>query len=342
MLLVFCSGACFAQSELDVQVEVQPYNTTIYFKKDLGKPVKQLICIRAKGGDTVYTDSYDTLGNRVKHIQYTYGKKTAEDVFQTLPLLHVWQWQETKWGKDKPNYSSKTTNNASGQPLLYENASLVNNDTTSRQIAKFTYNAAGQLTNRDEFFNGNPTLSKSYQYSGKDMVIAEIKNHTTNNDNFRRIEYSYNADHLPLEKKVSEVSDGTVSQYAYDHYTYNNGKLVSEKYSDSSDPKKEIVIKYTYDINNRPETINVSEDTLYRNITYTFKDSMLTKIAVKSNAWNKFNREIFFSVTNPLTPIPFLYEREYIYDTKKNLIQTKESINGEFKAGITYIIEYYK
>jgi hypothetical protein len=259
-----------------------------------------------------------------------------------IPELNVKQSELNEfdsYGRSRVLYIGKTKYNSLNKPTSIESSTLIKGDTTGRTVTKYIYDDKGRLIKREDFLNAKNINNKTYKYEDSNMVKVEL-----DRPGFSYLaytEYLYDQNHQPIEKKEYQIRDGKTTSTKYSKYAYNDKKLVSETHQDHIDSKTIIQVDYSYDANNRLQNITAKTDTLYAIINYEYKDTCLVKITAKMNAWNKFTGYLYVPNANPSTPMPFIFEREFFYDDKRNLIQNKDTLNGKLQANRVYIIEYY-
>ncbi|OOQ60705.1 hypothetical protein [Mucilaginibacter pedocola] len=338
----------YAQELIDVKVEPQSVEFNLYAAQQSIKNIKTLVFINKldqyKGSrvDTSRLEFYDKAGNKTKSYSFSAGRRTGELNFQTLYNNKVWQWQSTSFNDKNRVSVSQSIRDAKGKDLMYHNRDIMNGDTMSFGDAIFTYNASGQLIKRDDFRNGKLVLRKTFEYKGTDMVLAQVRSNFDPQDFHQEYRYTYNSDHLPVEKSYSLIRYGKPDPAQVTYFTYKGKNLVNERYPDYSVAGKYIAVDYTYDAQNRLSEAMAKQDTLYRHITYQYEGNKLVKINAETNYWLKFTKELNIPDANSRTPLPMKFERAYTYDSHGHIATITEKLNGELKTERYYSIAYYE
>ncbi len=345
--LILCCGLCYGQSALDVSVEPRPYDIAIYLKNKPGTHIKQIVYFRdfnieaRNFKDTMSVENYDLAGNLATYVRYYGGKRTNVVTYKISADSLTREWQSKELTGRKNVTVDHSVYDAKGKMLFFKNIDLnFKGEVLGWDSTRFLYNERGNLLKRLQFVNGKTSQYKIYRYKDIDMIQAEIRNPYSPGF-YSLVEFTYNAIHLPLERRELYVRNNVIEPSGFDRYVYDGKTLVAETYSDSSKPGVEINASYTYDANNRLRTVLVKQDTLYQLVNYEFDAKHLNRITVKTNARNKFYKHIIVWGTSLITVLPIQYEKIFVYDDKDNLIETRQLLNGVLQTDILQKITYY-
>ncbi|WP_370995894.1 hypothetical protein [Mucilaginibacter sp. RCC_168] len=154
--------------------------------------------------------------------------------------------------------------------------------------------------------------------------------------------YTYSSDSLLIKKDIYGMDNGIKTSMGYNYYTYDDKRLINEKYWELSADKTPITVQCDYNADGLPSKMSVQKDTLYKTVQYQYLAKKTSKIHVETNATSGLSREFPILVyLGNLKKFPIKYDTEYSYDKNGNLIEWKNFLNEEPQSFYSYSLQYY-
>ncbi|MBB5440074.1 hypothetical protein HDC92_003772 [Pedobacter sp. AK017] len=345
-LILVCLSMQFTalaqEAELGIKIEQEPTEWAHFLKKKKNHQVKKQVFLFStlSSGykpDTINIEYYDPQGGLSRVIRFSDQKRTSISVYETSKDRKITKWHTTNL-KDKTASVSTHAFHASGKPAWSKSAEInAKGDTTSRSSVAFKYNSKQQLVERAEQIRGINTTKKTYIYNGNQVVKLVIRPEGT-----IWYEYVYNADQLPIKKEQHQSGSWGTAITKMFNYTYLNGLMATERYTDANGDQKDTEVSYTYDAEGRTKSFRAVRDTLFREVSFEFSGPLLKQINVKGNTTRGFTREYAINIGAPYTEKnePFVYRQDFDYDDKGNLIRSAQFLDGIKYLQMDYQLEY--
>ncbi|TCC96950.1 RHS repeat domain-containing protein [Pedobacter hiemivivus] len=339
---LFIQLAAFAQTDLDIKIEQQPFDFSVFFIKQNGHQIKkQIVLINRPGynkADTSTIEDYDYQGDMTLRILFSGGQRSSRTTFKTSKEKKVSNWRSDNIPERRVSLNA-TTFLTNGKPSWFINTDVnAKGDTVLRSLVKFNYDNNQQLLERTEQLNGQISLKRKYTYENGNLKNFETK--VAGSSGVIRHEYLYNEEKLPVKK--TEVHTGPMGSATFrtTNYTYQNKRMAIERYSNIDGDKKDVEIKYVYDPKGRISGFRATRDTLFRDVIFEYVGDRLKQIKSKGNTTIEFGRELRIIAPYTGKHELFTYSREFEYDKKDNLIRDTQFLNGNKIMQMDYQLIY--
>lgn len=324
----------------DILIEPNPLKEFYFQDKNNYKNVESMVTIRKNkynnfSKDTIRINYYNENGKMSKNIEYSNNKPT----YVTIMTYNI----------DNNILSQHTTENKKISYLLYfynKNKQLektrdlrINNvkgkvDTTDFSKKTFLYNKLNLTetlaTLKDETFK----LSEKYLYANNSLIkkvgnsYVKVFNYDKKGNLITFKEY------VGIETIPSKLLD--LKTFTYDA----SNRLITDSISNvSSQHKKYLVTNYTYGSDGKLETMNVQQDSSYRNIQFEYLNNKIKKINMETNS----NSILKFSINYRIADyykFPITYQEVFDFDQSGNLISKKMYVNNELFSEFEYVFLY--
>lgn len=352
--LLFVVAVVQAQVKPSTTVDYEPYrNIPGLNSKVAGIKQKASIIELTRGNgspyDTLSVETYDTVGRSASYTSFkAYTKKREKTTIMTylekdnihetlyreincpLPNKRVLDSIFDKKGRDS---IVRTVSTTPGDPNVYVYEYF------------FTYNNLGQLVNHKYVIGTRLINYSNYYYEAGRLIKEEFYfNPTVVKNAWYEITYTYSGDSVLTKKEKCEVRNGVRTPIGYNEYSYDNKRLVNEKYWDLTAEvgKTPTTVKYDYNNNGSLAKMLIQKDTLYRTVEYLYKQNKITSVHVETNAKSGFYREYYVTANiGNEKKLPIIFDAEYIYDQRGSLIERRSRLNGEWENISDYVFQYY-
>ncbi|RZM29241.1 MAG: hypothetical protein EOO88_05690 [Pedobacter sp.] len=345
LILLNIHFIAFSQTESNPKFEPEPFDYVSLIQKKKGHGVKKEILLitfpkRQGSADTSSVVKYDQSGDLIHRTLYSQGKPYLIADHSTSKDRKTTKWKTQPVAKTDRISVNITSYLPNGKMSWFKNSDInQKGDTTLIELVKFTYNAQHQLLTRTDQTNGKVTLQRNYQYANGNMIKYTSK--PTNSSGLTSFLYTYDNQHLPVKKQHIITNSFGEQVYQTFNYTYLNARVVKERYTNPEGDKKDVLVKYVYDANGRIKSFRAAQDSLFREVIFTFEADRLVQINASGNTLKALNREFQIYAEYTQNHEPFTFRKEFKYDDKGNLIGETEFLNEVKRRQIEYMITYW-